>query len=73
MKMILKQKQGNNYSFYFEEKHSITMKKIIILLSFLLFSHYPAQSKVEKLSEITEEVMRLYVKDTLKRPFKYGG
>lgn len=48
------------------------MEKIIILISFLLFSHYSAQSKVEKLGKITEEAMKLYVKDTLKRPFKYG-
>ncbi len=48
------------------------MGKIIILISFLLFSHYSAQSRVEKLSKITEEVIKLYSKDTLKRPFKYG-
>lgn len=48
------------------------MKTLIILISFFLFSHYSAQSKVEKLGEITNEVMKLYVKDTLKRPFKYG-
>jgi hypothetical protein len=47
------------------------MKKLIILLLFLLFSHYSAQSKVEKLGKITEEAIKLYVKDTLKKPFKY--
>ncbi|MCS3530755.1 hypothetical protein [Chryseobacterium sp. JUb7] len=48
------------------------MEKIIILISFLIFSHYSAQNKVEKLGKITKEAMKLYVKDTLKRPFKYG-
>jgi len=47
------------------------MKKLIILLSFLLFSHYSAQNKVEKLSKITNKVMKLYIKDTLKKTFKY--
>lgn len=48
------------------------MEKLIILISFLIFSQYSAQNKVEKLGEITNEAMNLYVKDTLKRPFKYG-
>ncbi|WP_454046378.1 hypothetical protein [Chryseobacterium sp. Marseille-Q8038] len=48
------------------------MEKLIILISFLIFSQYSAQNKVEKLGKITNEVMKLYVKDTLKRPFKYG-
>lgn len=37
-----------------------------------MFSQYSAQKEVEKLGEITNEAMKLYVKDTLKRPFKYG-
>ena len=48
------------------------MEKLVILISFLIFSQYSAQNKVEKLGKITNEVMKLYVKDTLKRPFKYG-
>lgn len=48
------------------------MEKLIFLISFWLFSQYSAQNKVEKLGEITNEAMKLYVKDTLKRPFKYG-
>ncbi|WP_153395290.1 hypothetical protein [Chryseobacterium vaccae] len=48
------------------------MKKLIFLISFLLFFQYSAQNKVEKLGKITKEAMKLYVKDTLKRPFKYG-
>lgn len=48
------------------------MKKLIFLISFLLFSQYSAQNKVEKLGKITKEAMKLYMKDTLKRPFKYG-
>ncbi len=48
------------------------MEKLIILISFLIFSQYSAQNKVEKLGEITKEAMKLYMKDTLKRPFKYG-
>lgn len=48
------------------------MEKLIFLISFLLFSQYSAQNKVEKLGEITNEAMKLYVEDTLKRPFKYG-
>lgn len=48
------------------------MEKLIILISFLIFSQYFAQNKIEKLSEITNEAMKLYVKDTLKRSFKYG-
>jgi hypothetical protein len=41
-------------------------------MSFLLFFQYSAQNKVVKLGEITNEAMKLYVKDTLKRPFEYG-
>jgi len=48
------------------------MEKLIFLISFLLFSQYSAQNKVEKLGKITKESVKLYVKDTLKRPFKYG-
>ncbi|MFZ4928942.1 hypothetical protein [Chryseobacterium sp. Mn2064] len=48
------------------------MERLIFLISFLLFSQYSAQNKVEKLGEITNEAIKLYVKDTLKRPFKYG-
>jgi hypothetical protein len=48
------------------------MEKLIILISFLIFSQYSAQNKVEKLGKITNQTMKLYVKDTLKRPFKYG-
>lgn len=48
------------------------MKKLVILMSFLLFSSYSAQNNIKELSKITEEIMRLYVEDTLKRPFKYG-
>lgn len=48
------------------------MKKIIVLFSFIIFSFTFSQNKIEKFSEITKGLVKLYLQDTLKQPFKYG-
>lgn len=48
------------------------MKNLITILSLLLFSIFYSQMKYNKLGEITENIIRLYVKDTLKTSFKAG-
>ncbi|HCM33455.1 hypothetical protein [Chryseobacterium sp.] len=46
------------------------MKKITIILLLLLFSFFYSQKKCNKLGEITENIVKLYIKDTLKTSFK---
>ncbi|MCY0968146.1 hypothetical protein [Chryseobacterium wangxinyae] len=48
------------------------MEKLIILISLLVFTLNSSQRKKEKLNVVTENVIKLYLKDTLKKPFKYG-
>ncbi|MCS4302647.1 hypothetical protein [Chryseobacterium sp. BIGb0232] len=48
------------------------MKNLITILLLLLFSIFHSQIKCDKLGEITENIINLYVKDTLKTSFKSG-
>jgi hypothetical protein len=48
------------------------MKNVATILSLIFFSIFYSQNKCEKLSETTEVLLNLYVKDTLKTPFKQG-
>jgi|GEM_PF-3199446 hypothetical protein len=48
------------------------MKNLTILFLLLPFSIFYSQNKYEKLDEITENIVKLYIRDTFKSSFKNG-
>lgn len=48
------------------------MKKLLILVSFVISTFYSAQNSSKELGRVTEKLVELYIQDTLKRPFQKG-